>query len=953
MKFSQILKAFSFVLFLFFVQGCATDNALVQRQLPDIPAQVAKVSTIQKISFMEEENYTRILIEASENIAPPFYKLLSDPLRIVIDVPNIDLKEIKTPLTIDNGTIGEVLSTQYDDKGRIEISLAQMANYNISKEDKNLIIDIEKVKMVAEAKEAKEEEEASRETKTEVTPAEPEREETIPAPSVATSQAEIMQKAKEILDFSLEDKNDFIVFNIVADGKIGNYNTFKLDSPPRLVLDIWEVDTRKTSTKVQSPFIKGVRIGHYPDKLRLVFDSLRPQLPPYQINRIDEKLIVSIGNVPQPSEPQILLQGRTVEDSSTLKVQKVSEVSPKVQATAPSSSEQPAAKRVKANTLTAIDFKQMDDKSRIVVGLTEEPKFESYTVSKKMIAVDIKNATVPKHLQRGLDTSEFESAVNYIKIQNVKAGKVNDVRISINLREEVPYETSLEGKTLFIDIERPKKIVAKVEAPPPSKKEEVVIKPKEEEVKREEEKPVPEAKKPETVLPPAEERPIPEPQPTKKPEEKKVVEGPSQEKIYTGRKLSLDFKDADIKNILRLIAEVSNLNIIAGDDVTGKITMRLVDVPWDQALDVILQARSLGMSRVANVIRVAPIETLKREFQSELEAKRAKERLEELVPELIPVNYASAKEIMPQVKSILSDRGDVKVDERTNILIVKDIAKNIPEAKKLVKSLDTKTPQVLIEARIIEANLTFQRELGVQWGFLASTGEDKKKTGTIGGGTSGTSSLGGTTTTTSNVVSIPAYPQGGVPGTTGAGAAGVLEFLFTSVYGLKQLDVAISAHENRGDVKIISSPKIATLDNKEASIEQGLRVPYRKLTTEGTVTTDFIDANLKLTVTPHVTNDGNIKMVIKAKKDAPDWTRTVEGVPSIDKKEAITEVLVKDNGVIVIAGVYSIEKDEGSEGVPLFSKIPLLGWLFKRESKQDLRKDLLIFISPKIIRDQV
>ena len=157
------------------------------------------------------------------------------------------------------------------------------------------------------------------------------------------------------------------------------------------------------------------------------------------------------------------------------------------------------------------------------------------------------------------------------------------------------------------------------------------------------------------------------------------------------------------------------------------------------------------------------------------------------------------------------------------------------------------------------------------------------------------------------------------------------------------MDIAISAHNNKGNVKIISSPKIATLDNKEASIEQGLRIPYRKLTTEGTITIDFIEANLKLIVTPHVTNDGNIKMIIKAKKDAPDDSVVVDGVPSIDKKEAITEVLVKDNGIIVIAGVYSIEKSEGAEGVPLFGKIPLLGWLFKREIKAGYKEGLVHF----------
>jgi type IV pilus assembly protein PilQ len=280
-------------------------------------------------------------------------------------------------------------------------------------------------------------------------------------------------------------------------------------------------------------------------------------------------------------------------------------------------------------------------------------------------------------------------------------------------------------------------------------------------------------------------------------------------------------------------------------------------------------------------------------------------------------------------------------------LIIKDIPKTIPAAKNLVKSLDTKTPLVLIEARIIEASLSFQRELGVKWGFLI--GSNPK----LGGGYSGgTSSLTTPATTVNNVLDLSALARTVTPGATAAGAAGVIEAIFS--HGtLKALDIAISAHENQGDVKIISSPKIATLDNKEASVEQGLRIPYLKLTTEGTVTTDFIDANLKLTVTPHVTNDGNIKMVLKVKKDAPDWTHTVEGVPSIDKKEAISEVLIKDDGVVVIAGVYSIEKDNAEDSIPLFGKIPLLGWLFKRQTKDDIRKDLLIFISPKIIKDGV
>jgi len=912
MKSSQVLKIFVWGVLLLFSMSCAAKKAAVQMPPPETQPEMAKVSVIERIAFVEEENYTRIQIEGSETLAPPFYKLLTDPLRIAIDVPNIDVTQMKEPIKVENGTVGDILTTQYDDKGRIEIGLTQVANYNISKEDRTLIIDIEKVKKTPEAKEA----------------------EVVKEKEAKPPGAKPLKNAKEIVNFSLEPKKDFVAFTIIADGKIENYNAFKLDSPARLVLDIWGVDTRypRKSIKAKNPFIKLVRIGKHPDKLRLVFDSLKPQLPPYQINPIENKLMVSVGNVPQPSEPLILLP----------------EKAPGVAA---------AKERVgKVEVKSPVSFKQMDHKSRIVVTLTEEPRYESYTLSKNTIAVDIKNAFVPKHLQRTLETKEFETAVEYVRIQNVKVGKLNDVRILIKLREEVPFETTKEGKVLFIDISEPKKIEAKPEpgavpkkeeVPVEAKKEEVPVEVKKEEVKKEEvkkeeekptlaEKPA-EPKVAEKKTPPAEEKQVPQPIVVKRGEEEAEIP----QKVYTGRKLSLDFKDADVKNILRLIAEVSNLNIIAAENVTGRITMRLVDVPWDQALDIILTSKGLDKRQVGNVIWIAPRDALKKEDQELLEARRAREKLEDLKTELIPVNYATAKELVPQIKHVLSDRGDIKVDDRTNMIIVKDIASKIASVNNLIKSLDTKTPQIIIEARIVEAGLTFQRELGVKWGFLM-----EGQYASVGGGITGTT-LG---TTTREVVDLPAIARSGVAGATGAPA--ILEAVF-SKGSLTSLDIAISAHENKGDVKIISSPKIATLDNKEASIEQGLRIPYPKLTTEGTVSTDFIDANLKLTVTPHVTNDGNIKMLVKAKKDRPDFTQSVLGVPSIDKKEAITEVLVKDNGVVVIAGIYTIEKTDSSEGIPLFNKIPVLGWLFKRDAKEDTRKDLLIFISPRIIKDQI
>jgi len=851
MKRSQVLITALAVSFLSLITGCATENVSVQTPRPDTSAPVIKTSTIQKITFVEEENYTKIQIEGSEPIASPFYKLLSDPLRIAIDVPDVDLRQIKSPLKIDNGTIGEILTAQHDDKGTIEIGLLQMTNYNISREEKNLIIDVEKVKNVEESGEAKKEEEALREKKVEAPPVETKKVEPVPIQPT-------MKKAKKVVNVTFEEKKDFITFNILADGKIGNFDTFKLDSPPRLVLDLWGVDTRKSSFKVKNPLIKAVRIGHYPEKLRLVFDAQKSQLPPYQVNRIDDKLMVSLGNIPQPYEPQIFVQGKS--------------------------------------------------------------------------------------------TKELPAGAPKTKV--VSAGKPST--------------------------EKPEKIEAKVEAEPQQGKKEEA---KKEEIKKEEEvsnevKPAPESKKEEKPIPEsekretaAEEKPIPRPPETKKTEEVKKVFGEgTQQKAYTGTKLSLDFKDADIKNILRLIAEVSNLNIIVADEVTGKITMRLVDVPWDQALDIILQSKNLDKRQVGNVVRIAPVETLRKEDQARLEEQRSKEKLEPLVNELIPVNYATAKEIMPQVKSVLSERGDVKVDDRTNTLIIKDISRTLPAVRNLVKALDTRTPMVLIEARIVEANLTFQNELGVQWGFLiggknarAGGGGLTSVTSTVTGSPSGTGTPDTTSVTrtgsglfgtvVNDVVNLAANPRTGL-GAGGAGTAGLISALFQRGT-IQELDVTLSAHEFKGDVKIISSPKIATLDNKEASIEQGIRFPYLVLTTEGTVSTNFIDADIKLTVTPHVTNDGTIKLMIKVKKDAPSNAVVVQGTPSIDKKEAISEVLIRDGAVAAIAGLYTIDKEVQGEGIPLFNKIPLLGWLFKSENKQDNRQDLLIFISPKILKDEV
>ena len=433
-----------------------------------------------------------------------------------------------------------------------------------------------------------------------------------------------------------------------------------------------------------------------------------------------------------------------------------------------------------------------------------------------------------------------------------------------------------------------------------------------------------------------------EPEPVKK----TAAEGASVEiaKAYNGQKVTLEFKDADIKNIFRIIAEISGYNMIIDSAVVGKVTIRLVNVPWDQALDLLLETNNLGMKKVGNVIRVLPAAVVKKEEEEKLASKKAMEKLEDMVTKLIPVSYATASDISSKLKGVMTDRGTTLVDERTNTIILKDIQKSVDEAVKLVKDLDTPTPQVIIEARIVTANTNFARDLGVQWGAgYAADAAHGNPTGyyfpnsyNVAGGGGGSFAL-----------NPPA--SGGVGASSGGG--GVLGINFGSINNTLNLDLRLSALESQGWGKVVSSPKIITLDNKEASISQGISIPFETTSASGTQTT-FVDANLNLTVTPHVTADGRLSMKIKVSKNRPDLAfKGASGAPSIDKKEATTEILVKDGDTTVIGGIYEIDKGESETYTPFLGRIPILGWLFKSKKKTETKTELLIFITSKIARD--
>jgi len=425
---------------------------------------------------------------------------------------------------------------------------------------------------------------------------------------------------------------------------------------------------------------------------------------------------------------------------------------------------------------------------------------------------------------------------------------------------------------------------------------------------------------------------------------------------YGGRRVDLDFKDADIHNILRLLAEVGGVNIVTSDAVSGQVTIRMRNVPWDQALDVILQAKGLGMVRRGNLIRVAPLETLEKEREAAIARAKQREQLAPLETRLVPVSYATAESLQPRVQELLSGRGTVSVDERTNVLIVRDIIENLDDVEELVRTLDTQTPQVLVEARIVEATSQYTRDVGIQWGgdftMGSATGnptglEFPSSIGVAGGGYDSQTPTQGLSPFTSDV--DPSNFAVNLPAITGTGAGGALGLTFGSIGGNVNLNVRLSAAEASGVVRIISSPRILTLDNHEAHIAQGTLIPYSQVSAQG-VQTAFQEAKLELQVRPHVTSDGSVSMHVKVTRDEPDFTRTSpRGDPTILKREAETDLLIPDGNTAVIGGIYTRNTGRNVDQVPFFGDIPILGVLFQRRRVRDDRNELLIFLTPRIV----
>lgn len=417
---------------------------------------------------------------------------------------------------------------------------------------------------------------------------------------------------------------------------------------------------------------------------------------------------------------------------------------------------------------------------------------------------------------------------------------------------------------------------------------------------------------------------------------------------YTGEKLSLNFQDIDVRSVLQLIADFTDLNLVASDTVQGNITLRLQNVPWDQALDLVLKTRGLDKRKVGNVLLIAPADEIAARERQELEAQNQIAELAPLRRELIQVNYAKAADIAALFQSVAGiggegakeERGSVTVDDRTNSIIAYQTQDKLDELRRIVAQLDIPVRQVMIEARIVEANVDYDKELGVRWGGSTNLQGDKNWTvygnddrGDEGGGTGDDQGP-----------NVPFVDLGSAGRTSGIGIGFVTDNVL--------LDLELSAMEKTGNGEVISQPKVVTSDKETAKILKGTEVPYEESSSSGATTIAFKEAALSLEVTPQITPDNRIIMEVKVNKDEPDYQNALNNVPPIKKNEVNAKVLVNDGETIVIGGVFSNEQSKAVDKVPLLGDMPFVGRLFRRDVVKDTKNELLVFITPRIMNNQ-
>jgi len=595
---------------------------------------------------------------------------------------------------------------------------------------------------------------------------------------------------------------------------------------------------------------------------------------------------------------------------------------------ADSAAESPAVEiSDKPALLTGIGFNTDEEgRSKVAIRTSHAVKYEIRKTGEDRVEVKLNNTDIPEYRRRPLDTTYFNSAVKSVIPIEVKPGEKAST-IAVLLREEVPYQVYREGASLIVDfdaavgISPPEFVGAKVSLASGRQQPEMLLG----------------GTLPAGII--ADSGSSDDAQGGGGDRESEVSDteeplNPAalKKKTYTGEKIRLDFFETDIKNVFRILRSVSGNNFAVDKDVSGNVTLTLdKPVPWDQVMDLVLKMNGLGQTQEGSIIRIATLETLKREaelrqasiaaIQASIEQKKS---LEPLFTEYIPINYSSAEsDIKPHVEKIVTpERGHISVDTRTNMIIMTDTREKIDQAKELIYRLDKVTPQIMIEARVVEVSKDFSKELGISWG-MATDGAYRDDLGGDYG---------------FNVAMN--YP---------VASTSSLSYTFSRITGTPfALNAHLTASETKGDVRIISSPRILTLDNKKAKIKQGLEYAYLERDDSGGSSVKFKNIDLLLEVTPHVTPDARIAMSVYITKN--DIDSVTDGIPSLSTNEAETELLVNDGNTIVIGGIVKSSATKGKTGFPGLVNLPVLGKLFGSNTKKEKKNELLIFITPTIVQ---
>jgi type IV pilus assembly protein PilQ len=720
---------------------------------------------------------------------------------------------------------------------------------------------------------------------------------------------------------------------VTGTGPMMQYTSSQITEPLRLIVDITDANIEKFQDAI---FVnKGPIVDITPsqqDNIARLEIGLSNAVEA-KVYQEGGKLIIELGK-PVEAAPA---QAKAVPEAEK----------PALQPEAPKEEKAPPAEKPgkgTASLVTSVKATAGREGVKVIIAANGSMRPNTFMIEGKKLVIDIPGA---KSAVRPTVMPVRKGGLDRVRIGQHPAPD-RKVRVVLDLTRPMEYTTTSEGNTVIIAMTAaPAAAKERPQAEKAAPQEQAVAPEKEVAQAESAAPPTPAEKEVLPVVPPAakKERAAPSQKEFLQSEETSLLSGNK----YTGRKISLDLQDADLINVLRLFAEVANLNIILGADVKGKVTVRMVNVPWDQAMDVILKMNGLGSVHEENIMRIASLTALSKEAEEVVRAKESKKKAEDLVTRIVSINYATAKTIEGTLKKSLSARGETVVDERTNAIIIKDLERNVDEVVTLIKLLDKPIPQVMIEAKIVEAAMNFSRELGVQWGgdFTADAAHGNAT------GLPFPNSIGvNGALTVSPITGGPVNYFVNLPAAVSSGSGGAIGFSFGALNKALNLNLVLSAMESTGEGKVISSPRVSALDNKEAKIEQGQSIPYQTSSASGGTSIQFIDAKLSLAVTPHVTPDNKIFLKIKATKNAPDNSIVVNGSPSIRKNEAETEMLLADGETAVIGGILIIDRSYSVSQVPFLGDLPLIGWLFRKKTSSDNKRELLIFITPRVVKQE-